>query len=80
MSLPRFHGVKSLKYLPGIDKSLPQLKAVTGEILIPVSIEDAVRYWVHEGKHGNLLAQALVEALAIESIERRADTVCKVNL
>lgn len=65
--------VKSLKSLPHNDSSLGEVKAVTGEKFIPVSIEDAVEYWYLMSMDGNKRAAALLRALAIESIERRFD-------
>lgn len=65
--------VKSLKSLPHNDSSLGEIRAVTGEKFIPVSIEDAVEYWYLMSMDGNKRAAALLRALAIESIERRFD-------
>ena len=65
--------VKSLKSLPHNDSSLGEVRAVTGEKFIPVSIEDAVEYWYLMSMDGNKRAAALLRALAIESIERRFD-------
>ena len=71
-SLLREMGVKSLKALPGADLSLLQVKADSGEFFIPVSIEDAVDYWI-EISAGNKKAKAIIKALAMETLERRAD-------
>jgi hypothetical protein len=73
-SLGRIMGVKSLKALPGADLTLGQVKAETGESFIPVSLEDAITYWGIMATKGNKEALALISALAIESLERRADT------
>ena len=51
------------------------VRTSSGEDIIPVSIEDAVHYWMAMGKKGNEKALLLVEALAVESLERRADKV-----
>lgn len=72
-TLPRKLGVKSLKDLPNNDLSLGQIKAISGETFIPVSIEDAIEYWYIMSLSGNKKAAALLKALAIESIERRFD-------
>ena len=72
-SLIRIHGVKSLKALPHADSSLIQVKAVTGETFIPVSIEDAAFYWAEMAQRGNNKAKAILIACTVESIERRAD-------
>lgn len=76
-SLPRFYGVQSLKALPGADLSLPHgtIRSSTGEDFIPVALEDAINYWMEVGKKGNDKALRLVAALAVESLERRADKV-----
>lgn len=72
-SLIRWAGVKSLKALPGNDDSPIQIKADTGESIVPVCIKDAVAFWAALARKSNRLALGLLEALAIESIERRAD-------
>ena len=73
-SLPRFYGVKTLKALPGADGSLRQVRADSGETFIPVAIEDAVGFWAGMmTSKGNIDAQALIVALATETLERRAD-------
>lgn len=72
-SLSEIMGVKSLKALPHADLSLTSIKADTGESFVPVSIEDAVNYWVVMASKGNQKAIALIGALAIESLERRVD-------
>jgi hypothetical protein len=72
-SLLRICSVKSLKDLPHADLSLLQVKSNTGESFVPVAIEDAVAYWAAMSNAGHKLATALLQALAIESIERRAD-------
>lgn len=72
-SLVRGMGVKSLKALPGADLSLLQVKADTGESLVPVAVEDAVQYWAIMAGKGNAQAMAIITALAVESIERRVD-------
>ena len=74
-TLSRKLGVKSLKDLPNNDLSLGQIKAISGETFIPVSIEDAIEYWYLMAMTGNKKAAALLKALAIESIERRLDRV-----
>lgn len=53
--------------------SLSQVKSVTGESFIPVSIDDAVDYWFEMGCKGNAKAKAISKALMAESVERRAD-------
>lgn len=53
--------------------SLKQIKADTGETFIPVAIEDAAQYWGAMSQKGNALANAILVACTIESIERRAD-------
>lgn len=76
-SLSETLGVKSLKQLPGMDLSLTDksgsIKAETGESFIPVSVDDAVRYWRAMDRKGNELAGALVEACLAEALERRLD-------
>lgn len=72
--------VKSLKYLPGADSSLIQVKTESGESFIPVSIPDAFAYWVEMLKKGNAKAQSLVIACGIETIERRADRAFGVKV
>lgn len=79
-SLIRCYGVKSLKYLPGADLSLIQIKAESGESFLPVSIPDAFAYWVEMLKKGNAKAQSLVIACGIETIERRADRAFGVKV
>lgn len=72
-SLAEIMGVKSLKALPGAKDGLAGIKADTGESIVPVAIEDAVAYWAILAGKANQKALALLQALAIESIERRAD-------
>ena len=74
-SLAEIMGVKSLKALPHADASLTGVKADTGESFVPVAIEDAVAYWAAMSNKGNRGASVLLQALAIESIERRADAL-----
>lgn len=71
-TLARFHKVKSLKALPGNASSLTQVKSDSGETFIPVSIEDAMDYWLSR-VGSNDKAKAIARALMSESIERRAD-------
>jgi len=78
-TLTRYYGVKSLKDLPGADLSLLQVKAETGESLTPVSLTDATKYWRDRSKKGNLIADAIIDAVLIESIERRADAAFGVQ-
>jgi hypothetical protein len=73
MTLSRSLGVKSLKDLLPKDLSLSQVKAESGESFIPVSIENAARYWHTKSFTGNERARSLTLACLIESIERRAD-------
>lgn len=77
-SLIRLFKVKSLKALPHADKSLIQIKAETGESIIPVHIDDAIVYWDEMGDKGNRKAKGLVRALALESLERRADAAFNI--
>lgn len=72
-------GVKSLKALPNADSTLSEIKANTGEKFIPVAIVDAVVYWMKMAVQGNLKAQAILMACAVESIERRADAAFGVS-
>ena len=66
--LKRFYGVKTLKALPGAGLSPKQIKTIEGESFIPVAVEDAIPFWNERcGEQG----KKLVEALAMESIERR---------
>lgn len=70
-SLVHYWGVKSLKQLPHADLSLGRdgtIKSTEGESFIPVAVEDVIPFW---NKNGGEIGKALVEALAIESIERR---------
>ena len=78
-NLMRFFSVKSLKDLPGIDPSLMQVKAKTGESFIPVAIADATKYWRDRSKKGNVIADAIIDAVLIEAIERRADAAFGVQ-
>lgn len=78
-SLLRIMGVKSLKGLPNASPSLIQVKANTGESFIPVSPLDASMYWGKMTAAGNRKAQAILVALSVDSIERRADAVFGVH-
>lgn len=71
--LSRFYGVRGLKALPGADKGLLQVRTDEGGSFIPVTIEDAINFWVGMVAKGNSKARALVVALAAETLERRAD-------
>jgi len=73
MTLSRSLGVKSLKDLLPNDLSPSQIKSETGESFVPVSIENAARYWHAKSLEENEIAQRLTLACLIESIERRAD-------
>ena len=77
-TLPRFYGVRSLKSLPHANLSLPQIKANTGESLVPVAIEDAMDYWLGRSS-ANPLARTLSRALMSETIERRADRAFNIQ-
>ncbi len=77
-TLPRFYGVRRLKDLPRADSSLPQIKANTGETLVPVAIEDAMDYWLSR-VGSNPLARTLSRALMSETIERRADRIFNIQ-
>jgi P63C domain len=74
-SLIRNLGVQSLKDLPNADLSLIQVKANTGETFIAVSPLDAVSYWGKMALQGHKTAVAILMACAVESIERRADSI-----
>jgi len=78
-SLREKMGVKSLKDLPGADKSLREVRADTGETFIPVSPLDAAAYWMKMAIAGNIKAAAIMMALTVESIERRADEAFGVH-
>lgn len=78
-SLLRIMGVKTLKALPHADPALLQIKANTGETFIAVSPLDAAAYWLKMAIQGNIKAQAIMLALTVESIERRADALFGVR-
>jgi hypothetical protein len=77
-SLVESMGVRSLKALPNADLSLGDksgsVKSETGESFIPVSLEDAITYWVKMAEKSNAHAIAILAACAIEALERRADS------
>lgn len=79
-TLPRFYGVKSLNDLPHAPLSLRQIKAESGETIIPIAIQDAIDYWIGMIANGNAIAKALVSACAYETIERRADRAFGVTV
>ncbi len=73
-SLLRSFRVKSLKDLPGAESGLlPVTSEAGGKAIIPVSISDALQYWMTKAVNGNQTAAAIVLACAEETIERRAD-------
>ncbi len=78
-SLTEKMGVKTLKALPHMDKSLTGIKAETGESFIPIALEDAATYWGIMARDGNEKALAILVASTTESIERRADAVFNVQ-
>ena len=80
-TLLRFYGVKSLKALPGASLECDKISAGKGgSPFIPVSIDDASRYWLHMAIKGNVTAKAIAEACLSESIERRADHALGIQL
>jgi hypothetical protein len=80
MSLSREMGVKSLQDLPHADSERNKVSpGKGGSPFIPVSPLDAAAYWMKMAIAGNLKAQAIMMALTVESIERRADAFFGVN-
>ncbi len=75
---PGAHG--NAKGTQGKRLSLNQIKADTGETFIPVAIEDAAQYWGGMAQKGNEIANAILVACTIESIERRADHALGIQL
>jgi len=79
-SLSRIMGVKSLKDLPHADSERYNISAgKEGSPFIPVSPLDAAAYWMKMAIAGNIKAAAIMMALTVESIERRADEAFGVH-
>ena len=79
-TLPRSYGVKSLKDLPGAGLDCPKLNAgKEGVPFYPVSFNDASIFWHGMSKKGNKIADQIIQAALIESIERRADAAFGVQ-
>ena len=79
-TLPRFYGVRSLKALPGAGSECRINPGKEGSPFLSVSIEDAVAYWQAMSKRGNTKADALMIALATESVERRIDRALGIHV
>ena len=69
---------KSPQALPYKNRSLLQEPMIGvegyGGSVKPIPVELATTYWFYSAINGNTIAQALIQASLIESIERRADT------
>ncbi|YAF99525.1 MAG: hypothetical protein AB3A66_29880 (plasmid) [Nodularia sp. CChRGM 3473] len=76
--LLRFVQSKSPQALPYKNRNLLQEPMIEvegyGGFVKPIPVELATTYWLYRAINGNEIAQALVQASLIESIERRADT------
>lgn len=77
--LRSFLSGKSPQALPYKNKNLLKGLEVEeyGGYIKSVPIELATAYWLYHTIRGNLIAQAIVQAALVESIERRADTAFK---
>jgi hypothetical protein len=76
--LLRFLRGKSPQALPYKDKNLLQDPMIEvegyGGYIKPVPVDIATAYWFYQAIRGNPIAQAIIQASLVESIERRADT------
>ena len=79
-TLIRYYGVKSLKDLPSADLERYKVNpGKEGSPFEPVSINDATIFWHGMSKKGNTIADQIIQAALIESIERRADAAFGVQ-